>query len=378
MATIPPTHRAIRRIRGTASVETPLTLELTTEQTLPAGGLGPHDVLVKILAVSLNYRGSFSLLPYVAPFEASIKDLPSSNAGMLRGLARYLGGQIQGGIAGSDASARVVATGSGVTKFSVGDRVQPTFDLANMDGTIAEGAHKALGGDVDGVLREFVVIDDRFLVGVPGYLTDIEAATLGCASLTAFNALAQVQGENKTVLVQGTGGVAMFAAAFAKAKGWRVIITSGKDEKLEAVKGKFGVEGYNYKNKGQAEEVARLTGGKGVDFVVNNRGPGGVPEDVEVLARGGTVSMVGFMDGFDGDWKASVLLGLIWRVARIQGIAVGSKEDFEKQNKFLEEHDVDLSGLIDDKVFTLEQSQEAFDYLYAEKHVGKVIIRVTE
>ncbi|KAH6847755.1 hypothetical protein B0I37DRAFT_431554 [Chaetomium sp. MPI-CAGE-AT-0009] len=359
MTTIPPTHRVFRRSPGIGTERTPLHLELSTEPTLPSTGLGAHDVLIRIRAVSLNYRDVL----------------------MLRGM--YPGPVLAGGIAASDSSAEVVAVGGGVTLFRVGDRVTPTFDLGNLTGEMEPSGHLELGGDVDGVLREFAVFEERVLVRLPGYLSWEEGATLACAGLTVWKAVGAPDSldKNKSVLIQGTGGVGMFALLIALAGGLKPIITSSSDEKLAALPTKLGVSdlaSYNYRtNPDQVAEVQRLTRGKGVDFVVNNNGPPGIPADIDSLVPSyGVISLVGFLAGISADWNPGKLLSLITKTARLQGVTVGSKVEFEALNRFLEERQVRLDPLIDDKVFDFEDSQAALDYLWSGNHAGKVVIRL--
>jgi NADPH:quinone reductase-like Zn-dependent oxidoreductase len=172
----------------------------------------------------------------------------------------------------------------------------------------------------------------------------------------------------------------LFALLICLAAGIQPIITSSSDKKLEDIQ-KLGadVRGLNYRTvSDQASEVKRLTDGKGVDFVVNNTGPASLPEDISFLRqRGGLVSLVGFLAGTDGDWKPSVIMGLMAKFATLKGVAVGSKEDFVDLNRFLEEKKVSLAPLVD-RVFTFDESPAAFDYLYSGSHVGKVIIKVQD
>ncbi|KAK3358845.1 alcohol dehydrogenase [Lasiosphaeria hispida] len=358
---IPPTSKAIRRapITSPPSLTSPLQLVQTTEPTLPPSGLGPHDVLLRIRAVSLNYRDVL----------------------MLRG--GYPGGVVAEGVPGSDCAGEVVAVGAAVTRFAVGDRASPNLDLANVDGEIAEGGHVGLGGDVDGVLREWGVWGEGVLVQVPGYLSWEEASTIACAGVTAWNAVNAPGslGKGKSVLIQGTGGVSMFALLIALAGGFKPIITSSSDEKLETIRKSVGVPdllGYNYRTTpDQAAEVKRLTNGKGVDIIVNNNGPAGIPADLESLAPYyGTISVVGFLAGMTADWNPGLLLGLIGKTAKIQGITCGSRVDYEALNQFFEEKKVSLKPLVDNRIFDFDDSQAAFDYLWSGKHVGKVVIRI--
>ncbi|KAF5659970.1 hypothetical protein FCIRC_12285 [Fusarium circinatum] len=286
------------------------------------------------------------------------------------------------GIPCSDAAAEVVAFGSAVKDFSTGDHVSVIFDLNNMTG-YDDKSSCALGGDTAGVLREYAIYEDKYLVQLPKYLPWEEAATITCAGVTAWNALNGLTtgSRARSALLQGTGGVSMFALLICVVAGIQPIITSSSDEKLEAIK-KLGsqVRGVNYKTtQDQASEVKRLTDGRGVDFVVNNTGPASIPQDISFLRqRGGTVSLVGFLDGTGGDWQPAAIMALMGKSAQIRrfrGIATGSKEDYLSLNKFLEKKKVSLAPLVD-RVFSFEDSPAAFDYLYSGKHVGKVIIKI--
>ncbi|KKY27085.1 putative alcohol dehydrogenase [Diplodia seriata] len=302
-ASPPSTTRVYRRTTGPY----PLTLTSTTTR-LPA--LGPHDVLLRIRAVALNFR-----------------DVAMLHEG------RYPVRVAAGGIPGSDCAGEVVRIGAGVKRFRVGDRVAPTLDLAHLtgEGKEREAGICALGGDSDSV-----------------------------------------------ALLQGTGGVSMFALQLCIAAGIKPIITSSSDEKLEAIKKLSpAVEGINYKKHADvAAEVLRLTEGKGVDIVVNNTGMGSFPSDFASLRkRYGTISWVGFLEGFKGDWDPSHLFALMTKSAKIQGIAVGSRKDFEDVCKFLEDKKVQLTPIID-RVFTFDEAPQAFEYLYSGKHTGKVVIKL--
>ncbi|GAB1316210.1 hypothetical protein MFIFM68171_06420 [Madurella fahalii] len=348
---LPETYRAFRRTAGGL----PRTISSSTEH-LPQE-LGPSDVLIKIRAVSLNFR----------------------DVAMLHG--RYPVDVQEHGISCSDAAAEVVAVGSMVKDFDIGNHVSVIFDLSNLTGCEDEPAC-ALGGDADGVLREYAVYEEKYLVKLPEYLPWEEAATVTCAGVTAWSALDGLKsaGRARSALLQGTGGVSMFALLLCLAAGIRPIITSSSDKKLEDIR-KLGsdVGIINYKTvTDQLSEVKRLTDGKGVDIVLNNTGPGSIPEDISFLRhRGGTVSLIGFLDGLNGDWQPSAILSLLTKSAKLKGVAVGSKEDYVELNKFLTEKKVSLSPLID-KVFSFDESPAAFDYLYSGSHVGKVIIRLDD
>ncbi|KAF9636051.1 hypothetical protein BFW01_g6946 [Lasiodiplodia theobromae] len=348
---IPDTYRAFRRTKG----DYPLSITQTTEKVPQS--LGPRDVLIRIRAVSLNFRDVAMLQEgrYPAPVEPE-------------------------GIPASDCAAEVVAVGEQVTKFAVGDRVAPTFNVAHLEDNDDIGL-AALGGDVEGVLREYAVFEEKVLVKLPAHLSWEEAATITCAGVTAWTALNSLKGvrDGSSALLQGTGGVSMFALLICVAAGIKPIITSSSDEKLEAIKKlSSSVEGINYKKHTDvAAEALRLTADKGVDFVINNTGAASLPSDLAALRkRHGTVSCVGFLEGLNADWDPStLLLGLMFKAAKIQGIAVGSRNDFEALCTFLEQREVKLTSIID-RVFTFDESSEAFQYLYSGKHVGKVVIKL--
>ncbi|KAL2181510.1 chaperonin 10-like protein [Thermothelomyces heterothallicus CBS 202.75] len=357
---VPDTYRAFRRTTGDA----PQTIAPSTEQ-LPKQ-LGPKDVLVKIHAVSLNFR-----------------DVAIPNG-------RYPLPVLERGIPCSDAAGEVAAAGAAVTDFAVGDRVSAVFDLNHLTGGEDEPPRE-LGGVLDGVLREYAVFEEAHLVPLPKYLSWEEAATIPCAGVTAWSALDSLKGPGgkkpRTALLQGTGGVSMFALVLCLAAGVRPIVTSSSDKKLDSVRrlgaaAQIDVGTINYRTvpapEDRAAEVRRLTGGAGVDVVVNTTGPASVPHDLDVLReRGGLVSFLGFLDGIGGDWPPATLMALITKFAKLKGIRVGSKQDFTHLNRFLEEKQVSLAPLID-RVFPFDESPAAFDYLYSGSHVGKVIIKVRD
>ncbi|KZL74892.1 alcohol dehydrogenase [Colletotrichum incanum] len=349
--TSPTTSLVFRRTDG----DLPRTIEQSTEALPAPDELGYRDVLVKIHAVSLNFR----------------------DVAMLNG--RYPVEVEQRGVPCSDCAAEVIAVGSAVKNLVVGDRVAPVFDLSNLIGD-EDKPMQALGGDVPGVLREYAVFDEEVLVHLPKHLTWEEAATLTCAGVTAWNALDNptLARKDAAALLQGTGGVSLFALLLCLASGIKPIITSSSDEKLEEIKKLDpNVHGINYKTTtDQKAEILRATNGKGVDFVVNNTGPGSIPEDIGFLRqKGGTVSLVGFLDGGNGNWEPNAIMALMSKSAKLKGVAVGSKLDYQHLNDFLQEKKVGLGPIID-RVFPFQDSKAAFEYLYSGKHVGKVVIKL--
>ncbi|KAG4414188.1 hypothetical protein IFR04_012675 [Cadophora malorum] len=348
MAALPKTYKAFRRTVGT----TPTTLEQVTEE-IPAT-LGPNDVLIKIHAVSLNYR----------------------DVAMMHG--KYLVEVIDRGVPASDCAAEVVKVGSGIQDFKVGDRVAPIFDNNCFDGT--EDKAKVLGGDIDGVLREYAVFDSNVLFHLPKHLSWEEASTITCAGVTAWNAL--VMPRNKgTALLQGTGGVSSFALLICLAAGIKPIITSSSDKKLDLAKaaGEPGrVETINYRTFPRWEEEAlKLTNGRGVDVVVDNVGPSQAAQSLTALARRGVLSLVGFLGGFNVDQTPDMFSPALQKSLTVRGISVGSKQDHQDLCDFLEAKNVSLKGIVDPGIFSFEDSQTAFDALYdGTKHQGKIVIRI--
>ncbi|KFZ02042.1 hypothetical protein V500_00492 [Pseudogymnoascus sp. VKM F-4518 (FW-2643)] len=345
MAT-PESYKAFQRSTGNS----PTTLEVVTKE-VPS--LKPNDVLIRIHAVSLNYR----------------------DVAMMNG--KYPTPVIDGGVPASDCAAEVVALGSEVHDLAIGDRVAPIFNLKSIDGTEEESSN--LGGDVDGVLRQFAVFDRNVLFHLPKHLSWEEAACITCAGTTAWNALGMPRSKG-TALVQGTGGVSMFGLMICLGAGIRPIITSSSDRKLDLAKAAGGpdsVDTINYLTHPKwEEEVHRLTNGRGVDVVINNVGPTAMAQSLTSLARRGTVSLVGFLGGFDGSQFPDTVMPILMKNATIRGIYVGTKIDHQNLCSFLTEKEVNLKPILDDVVFSFEDSQAAFDYLYSGKHMGKVVIRV--
>jgi NADPH:quinone reductase-like Zn-dependent oxidoreductase len=274
----------------------------------------------------------------------------------------------------SDGCGIVEAVGPGVTRVKPGDRVCPIFMQTWIDGPLTdEKSHSALGGAIDGVLAEYVALDAEGLVPVPAHLTDEQAACLPCAAVTAWNALV-TQGRLKsgdTVLVQGTGGVSLFALQFAKAHGARVIATSSSDEKLARVKSLGADELINYKkNPDWEKSVAELTGGIGVDHVVELGGAGTFERSLRAVRPMGIVSQIGVLTGVTTDLNIAPIL---MKHIRIQGIYVGSRAMFEAMNRAIE---VNRIVPVVDKVFPFDQLAGALRHMESGSHFGKIVIKV--
>jgi len=308
---------------------------------------GPNQVLIKMRAWSLNYR---DLLAVSGRYNPGMK-LPQ--------------------IPLSDGVGEVVSVGPEVKSMKVGDRVANTFveRWVSGEGT-DENAGTALGAGRDGVLAEFVVLHEDGIIPVPAHLSDEQAATLSCAALTAWNALV-VQGKLKpgdTVLTLGTGGVSIFALQFALLSGAQVIITSGSDAKLARAR-ELGASGtVNYRQTPEwGKQVRQLTGGRGVDFVVEVGGAGTFNQSISALRRGGTLGLIGVLAREGLPNIMSVLMNGI----RVQGIFVGSREMFAAMNGAIRLHQ--LRPVVD-RIFGFEEVGEALKFMEAGHHFGKVCI----
>jgi NADPH:quinone reductase-like Zn-dependent oxidoreductase len=268
----------------------------------------------------------------------------------------------------------VVEVGAGVDRFKAGDRVAATFFQVWVDGRPPRpGGYGALGSPLDGVLAEYVVLHQDGLVRLPDHLSLEEGAALPCAGVTAWNAL-MFSGRIKpgdTVLTLGTGGVSIFGLQFAKLNGARVIITSSSDAKLERARALGADDVINYsKTPDWDKEVMKLTGGNGVDNVIEVGGAGTLAKSFLSLGFGGQVSLIGVLSGPDGDTNPhSIML----KGGKLQGIFVGSRAMFEDMNRAMS-----VNGMkpVIDKVFPFEEAAQAYKYQWEKKHFGKIVISV--
>jgi len=280
---------------------------------------------------------------------------------------------------GSDCAAEVIAVGDAVSKFVVGDHVAPTIDLFNLTGHERRKDSHVLGGDAPGTLREYAIFEEKFLVRLPKHLSWEEAATLTCTGITAWVSLGRLQDvpEGSTAMIQGTGGVSLSALLLCIAAGIKPIITSSSDEKLANIKKLHpSVEGLNYKTcPDVVAEVLKLTQGNGVDFVINNVGAASIPDDLAVIRKQGTIAFVGVMGGFSGSLSNQVLLGLIHKACKIQGILAGSRADFEAMNHYIEKKGVRFESIVD-RVFEFDKAPAALEYIKSFQHTGKVVIKI--
>ncbi|MEB3341981.1 NAD(P)-dependent alcohol dehydrogenase [Okeania sp.] len=318
---------------------------ILTERPQPQPKFG--EVLVKVKAVSLNYRDILMIKGLYNP-HLSLPVIPCS-----------------------DGVGEVVSVGEGVTRVKPGDRVAGIFMQKWLSGNLTTAAAKsALGGEIDGMLAEYVVLSEEGVVHIPPHLSDTEAATLPCAAVTAWHALmAAGLKSGETVLVMGTGGVSLFALQFAVMVGARVIATSSSDEKLERVKQLGASDVINYKSVPKwGKQVLALTEGVGVDYVVEVGGANTLSQSLKAVSMGGQISLIGVLAGAQGEFNP---LPAVMKGVRIQGIFVGSRQMFEDMNRAI---DVNKLSPVCDRVFPFESAPEALSYMETGSHFGKIRI----
>jgi NADPH:quinone reductase-like Zn-dependent oxidoreductase len=317
---------------------------------VPMPVAGRNEVLVRVHANSLNRRDLLMLNDQYGP-----------------------GGSAAGGIPLSDGAGEVIAVGPGVTRFTVGDRVAGIFFADWIDGDRdAAKLGSARGGGATGMLADVIVAHEDGLVAIPEHLTYEQAATLPCAGVTAWVALFK-QGRLQAgdyVLLEGTGGVSSFGLVFAAAAGARPIITSSSDDKLAQARalGAAGTANYR-KNPDWQDEVRELTGGHGVDQVLEVGGSDTLPKALQALAYDAHIALIGGLTGFAPSIPTGALLQL---GTVVSGIYVGSRADFEAMNAFIEAHRIEPAV---GRVFSFDEAPQAFDFMDNGSYFGKIVIR---
>lgn len=309
---------------------------------------GPGEVLIAVRAISLNFR---DLMMVKGLYNPRLK-LPR--------------------IPCSDGAGEVVSVGDGVTAWKTGDRAAGIFMQNWLDGPLTPAKAKgALGGDVDGMLATQVVLREEGLVRFPRRMNFEEAATLPCAAVTAWNALATAACKpGSTVLIQGTGGVSIFALQFAKLSGLRVLGISSSDEKLERA-AKLGLDaGFNYRQDPNWEDwVLKETGGEGVDLVIEVGGAGTLARSLMAVRTGGTIAQIGVLAGAV---ESVSIPAILHKVARIQGIYVGSRQDFVEVVRAIE-----FSGVRPIyENFPWSRTRDVLHKMEAGGHFGKLVLTV--
>ena len=330
-------------------VRAPALLDTLTIVDLPdPGAPGPGEIRVRLAASSLNYH-DYAVVSGMIPAAA-------------------------GRIPMSDGAGTVEAVGEGVTGFAVGDPVVSLFFPEWIDGEPPATAFRGVPGDgIDGYAREVVVTPEHWFTRVPAGWSAAEAATLTCAGLTAWRALfvdGAVQ-PGSTVLVQGSGGVSVFALQFAKAAGARVIATSSSDAKLERLKALGADELINYsETPAWGAKAMELTGGRGVDSVVEIGGAGTLDQSMVAARVGGHVALIGILAGFAGPVQTALLMA---KNLRVQGLTVGSRKQQLDMIAGVEANGI--RPVISDH-FALENLADAFRHQIANAHFGKIVVDI--
>ena len=316
--------------------------EIERPEPIPGAG----EIVVEMKAASLNYRDLLTV---------------TMGAGNKLPLVPF-----------SDGAGAVSAVGPGVSRVKVGDRVCTLFFQSWFDGPVtAEARSKPLGGPLDGVLQQRMKLIADGVSKIPNDLSFEEAATLPCAGLTAWRAIAVEApvGPGDTILVQGTGGVSIFALQFAKALGANVIATSSSDEKLARAKTLGADHLINYKtNPEWGKEALKLTGGRGVDVVVEVGGDNTLSKSLEVVRVGGSIVVIGVLSGFTNNIFIPALFS---KNAKMVGISVGSREQFDDMAKHMAAWK--LHPVVD-RVFPVDQVQDALKLMQAGGHFGKICL----
>ncbi len=311
---------------------------------------GARQVRIRMKASALNYR---DLLVPAHGYGSRMKQLPLIMLG--------------------DGVGVVDSLGEGVTRFKPGDRVCPVFFQSWMSGAPNQRRLSlSLGCELDGTMAEFMVLPEEGVALAPAHLDDVEAASLPAAAVTAWRALV-TEGRSRPgdkVLVQGTGGVSLFALLFARMLGAQVIIISSSDEKLARARAMGADETINYNTVPEWGKYARETaGGEGVDHVVEVGGQLTMAQSLRAVRPGGTISVIGVLSGA----TLNVPLGqIVTRHVRLQGITVGNGDDFAQMARAMALHKVHPAI---SREFAFEELHTALDFLASGKHFGKICIR---
>lgn len=318
--------------------------------TRPEPTPGPGQVLLRVKAAALNYR---DLLVPERGYGAHTGTLPL--------------------IPVSDGVGEVIEVGAGVTRVQIGERACPCFTQGWISGPPSPDRHvHNLGGPLDGTMAELMCVDEGGLVRAPAYLSDEQAATLPCAALTAWSALMVHDhlAPGEKVLVQGTGGVALFALQFAKLAGAHVTVISSSDGKIARARALGADAAINYRTTPDWARATRdITGGRGYEHIVELGGEKTLPQSLLCVAPGGTISIIGVVSGSN----MSAQLGrVVMKQCRMVGIGVGNRDGFEAMLRAMTQHEV---VPVVDRVFPFTELKEAMAYLRSGAHFGKVCIR---
>jgi NADPH:quinone reductase-like Zn-dependent oxidoreductase len=333
------------------NVAAPWGLDAIKVVELPEPKPGPGQVLVRMKAVSLNSRDLLMVNGMYGRGAASTEDVITPF---------------------SDGCGVVEAVGAGVTRFKAGDRVSTLFFQNWVSGPpTLEKVASALGFPIPGAGAELQTFSQEGLSKVPGFLTDQEVATLPCAALTAWRGVfqdARLEPAD-TVVLQGTGGVSIFGLQFAHAAGYRTLITSSSDAKLERAKALGADHLVNYKTTPEwSKAVREATGGRGADFIMEVGGGGTIHESMRAVRIGGHIAIIGVVAGGGEPFNPAALIG---NSAKLQGLSVGSRDMFEAMCRAIEQHRI---RPVVDKTFPWTEARAAFEAMAGGAHFGKIVL----
>ena len=318
---------------------------------LPEPRPGPGQVLVRMKAASLNYRDLLMINGTYGRGAASTTDVITPF---------------------SDGCGYVEAIGPGVTRFKVGDRVSTLFFQNWVSGSPSpETFTSALGFPIPGAGAELQVFSQEGLSKVPDFLTDQQVATLPCAALTAWRGLfhdARLE-PGDAVVLQGTGGVSIFGLQFARAAGYRTVITSSSDQKLARAEALGADHLVNYRTTPVwSKAVREATGGRGADFIMEVGGAGTIRESMKAVRLGGHIAVIGVVASGGEPFNPASLIG---NSARLQGVSVGSRHMFEAMCRAIDLHRIEP---VVDKVFPFTEARAAFAAMAGGEHFGKIVL----
>jgi len=329
---------------------------LKLNETAKIPPLGERDVLVRFHYASLNYR-DLIITKGQYPFPTRFPIVPCS-----------------------DGAGTIEAIGSGVTRFKKGDNVITLFNQGHIvDPLTPEIIAKGVGGMIDGTLTQYGKFDEEGLVPMPQSLNFQEASTLTCAAVTAWNCLFGVDEKRvrpgDTVLTQGTGGVSLFGVQFAKAVGAKVIATTGSNEKIKLLKSLGADVVLNHKEMPKWGEEAKKQsrGGLGVDHVIEVGGPQTIAQSFEAIKTQGVITVVGFLAGTSKDDMPS-FLECLNKACIVRGVLVGSRTLMEEMCRAIDAWGI--KPVVDEKVWGFGEAREAYEHMWAQRHVGKLTVRI--
>lgn len=340
----------------------------------PIPTVEPHEILLKIRGISLNYR-DLAVANGTYPFPVKDQVIPCS-----------------------DAAGEIVKIGSHVEGLKVGDRVIANFDVTNLFGPQKDWNH-GHGAPIDGFLREFAALPASAVTKIPegAKLSFTQMSGLVCTGVTAWNALygniplkpgqtVLFQGMEvpfiillviRLMVIKGTGGVSVTGLLLAKAAGARTIITSSSDDKLAYVQKKYGADyTINYKTQPNwAAEANKLTGGEGVDFILENGGSGTIKQSIDCIKMGGIIAVIGFLSTAKQEDMPDVAGLALSKGCIVRGITVGSKQLLEELVRFVVSKE--LQPPVEKTFgFSMEEVSAAYDYMQGGTHIGKICISI--